>query len=54
MEKKKKQQIDYDSFKPQTGNEFVNEAIGLPANVMKFLNSVKKKKEALRKVKEGN
>ena len=46
--------VDYDSFKPQTGNEFVNEAIGLPANVMKFLDAVKKKKEALKKAREGN
>ena len=56
MEKKKnnKNTIDYDSFKPETGNEFVNEAIGLPANVMKFLDGVKKKKEALKKAREGN
>ena len=51
MEKKKnkKNTVDFDSFKPETGNEFVNEAIGLPANLLKFLDANKRKKEALKK-----
>ena len=49
--KNKKNTVDYDSFKPETGNEFVNEAIGLPANVMKFLDAVKRKKETLKQIR---
>ena len=55
MNRKDRQTIDVDSFNPESSySGFVNDAAEAPTNLLKFLDANKKKKEILKKLKEGN